>query len=196
MPPVEEVNRSLYASWRMMLGHRDALRMHDLSADGFWNSFFAIAVAVPALVVGWVAIADDLAANPTLFASRLSVVVRLALVDLSSWIVPLVLLAFVAPYARMRDRFVHYVVATNWGSAIFVWMMLPPALLRLVFPGAGQGVTLLSVIIFLVTLVLGWRLTNAALERGPAVATAVFSGMLFASLVVLFTLQALLGLSP
>ena len=38
----------------MMLGKPDGLRLLDLSADGFWNSFFAIVGALPALIAGWV----------------------------------------------------------------------------------------------------------------------------------------------
>jgi hypothetical protein len=41
------------------------------------------------------------------------------------------LLAAVSPYAGIQKRFVHYVVSANWGGAIFVWIMLPPALVRL-----------------------------------------------------------------
>ena len=36
---------SLTGAWRLMLGKADGLRLLDLSADGFWNSFFAIVVA-------------------------------------------------------------------------------------------------------------------------------------------------------
>jgi hypothetical protein len=67
-------------------------------------------------------------------------------------------------------------------------------LLRLVVPGAAELATIVSLGLFGVTLVLGWRLTNAAIGRGPAVATGVFAGMFVASLIVLFVLQTLLGL--
>ena len=30
----------------------------------------------------------------------------------------------------LSDRFAHYVISSNWGSALIVWMMLPPTLLR------------------------------------------------------------------
>ena len=49
-------------------------------------------------------------------------------------------------------------------------------------------------LLFFATLVLGWRLTNALIGRGAALATAVFAGMYAASLGLLFSLQALLGL--
>jgi hypothetical protein len=195
MPTGDYVQNALTASWRMMWGRRDAIRMHDLSADGFWTSFFAILVALPPLVVGWVAIADQLAAFPDSVGSRMSVVFRLAIVDLGSWILPLALLAAVSPYAGISKRFVHYVVSANWGSAIAAWIMLPPSLVRLVFGQIGEAVVFLSVLLFGFTLVLSWRLTDAAYDRGPAVASAVFAGILVASLMTLFALQRLFGLT-
>jgi hypothetical protein len=196
MPSGDYVHNALTASWRMMWGRHEAVRMHDLSADGFWTSFFAIVVALPALIVGWVGIAGELAAFPASFASRFAVVLRLAVVDISAWVLPLVLLAVVAPYAGIRDRFVHYVVAANWGGAIYVWILLPPALIRLFVSEPTDLVTLLAVALFFFTLVLSWRLTNAAIDKGPGMATAVFAGMLTASLVTLFSLQGILGLVP
>jgi hypothetical protein len=44
-------------------------------------------------------------------------------------------------------------------------------------------------------MVLIWRMTNAAIGKGAATGSAVFAGMFVASLMVLFILQGLLGLS-
>ena len=83
---------------------------------------------------------------------------------------------------------------TLWGSAIYVWLMLPPSLIRLFWPEAGEGLTAFSLGLFLFTLVLSWRLTNTVFDRGPALATGVFTAMFLISLIVLFTLQGLFGL--
>ncbi|WP_144861332.1 transporter [Mesorhizobium sp. J18] len=195
MPPAEEIQRYLSGAWRLMMGRQDGLRMLDLTVDGFWNSFFAIIVALPALVVGWVAVANDSSLFDPGFAGRLALVIRLAIIDLGAWVLPIAVLALVARPAGIADRFVHYVVATNWASALTLWIMLPPALIRLFWPGATELVTLLSLGLFVVTLVLLWRLTNVAIGKGPAIATSVFCGMFVASLVALFVLQTLLGLS-
>ena len=52
MPSTDDIYRQLTGVWQMMTGKPDGIRLLDLSADGFWNSFFAIVVAVPALIVG------------------------------------------------------------------------------------------------------------------------------------------------
>ncbi|MBZ9861405.1 transporter [Mesorhizobium sp. CA12] len=189
----DETYASLAGAWRLMFGKADGLRLLDLSADGFWNSFFAIVVAAPALIVGWVGIANEVG-DPDAFAGRLVMLVRLATVDIGSWVLPLVVLALVAPRAGIGGRFVHYVVASNWASAIIAWLMLPSALLRLLLPSASEVSSLVSLALFALSMVLTWRMTNTTIGKGAAVGTAVFIGMFVASLLVLFGLQALLGI--
>jgi hypothetical protein len=193
MLSADETYASLAGAWRLMFGKADGLRLLDLSADGFWNSFFAIVVAAPALIVGWVGIANEIG-DPDAFAGRLGMLIRLATVDLGSWVLPLVALALVAPRAGIGGRFVHYVVASNWTSAIIAWLMLPSALLRLFLPSSSEVASLLSLALFALSMVLTWRMTNTTIGKGPAVGTAVFVGMFVASLLVLFGLQALLGI--
>ncbi|MBZ9661580.1 transporter [Mesorhizobium sp. ESP-6-4] len=193
MLSADETYASLAGAWRLMFGKADGLRLLDLSADGFWNSFFAIVVAAPALIVGWVGIANEVG-DPDAFAGRLGMLVRLATVDIGSWVLPLVVLALVAPRAGIGGRFVHYVVASNWASAIIAWLMLPSALLRLLLPSASEVSSLVSLALFALSMVLTWRMTNTTIGKGAAVGTAVFIGMFVASLLVLFGLQALLGI--
>lgn len=192
MLTADEIQSSLTGAWRMMLGKAEGLRLLDLSADGFWNSFFAIVVAAPALIVGWVGISNTAGETAS---SRFELLLKLAFVDVGTWVLPLLALAAVAPRAGLSARFVHYVVASNWASAIIAWLMLPGALIRLVFPAADQASGMVSLMLFFVSLVLSWRMTNVAIGKGAAMATAVFAGMFAVSLIVLFALQKLLGIS-
>jgi hypothetical protein len=193
MPSAAEIQRYLTGAWRLMNGRSDGLLLLDISADGFWNSFFAIVVALPALFIGWIGLANELAAEP-LAGNRVSILLRLAAIDFSAWILPLAALAIAAPLAGIGNRFVHYVVAVNWGSALIAWLMLPVALLKLVLPFDSNLVLLLSLGLLGLSMVLIWRLTNVVIGRGPAIGTAVFAGMFIASLAVLFLLQAALGI--
>ena len=194
MLSVDETSSSLNGAWRLMLGKADGLRLLDLSADGFWNSFFAIVVAAPAMIVGWVGTANEIG-DPNAFAGRLGMLIRLATVDLGSWLLPLVVLALVASRAGIGDRFVHYVVASNWASAITAWMLLPSALIRLFLPSGNPVSELVWLVLVVLSLVLTWRMTNASIGKGAAVGSAVFAGMLVVSLAVLFGLVALLGIT-
>ncbi|TIP53485.1 MAG: transporter, partial [Mesorhizobium sp.] len=165
MLSADETYASLAGAWRLMFGKADGLRLLDLSADGFWNSFFAIIVAAPALIVGWVGIANEIS-DPDAFAGRFSMLIRLAAVDIGSWVLPLVALALIAPRAGIGGRFVHYVVASNWASAIIAWLMLPSALLRLFLPSTSEISSLVSLFLFALSALLTWRMTNASIGKG------------------------------
>jgi hypothetical protein len=195
MPSAEEIHQYLHGAWRTMLGRTDGLHELDLTVDGFWNSFFAIVVALPALIVNWVTIADsygDLAVN---FDDRFAIFIRLAVIDLAAWLLPLAGFAAVARILKLANRYVHYVVASNWVTAIIAWLMLPPAILLLFLPDETDTAWLLSVAIFIASQIFVWRMTNVAIARGAAIASAVYAGMLVASIVVLLVLQWLLGLT-
>ena len=73
-------------------------------------------------------------------------------------------------------------------------MMLPPTLLRMFFPGIDDFASAMSFCLFIISLVLSWRLTNSAIGKGTGVATAVFAAMFIVSLAVLYALQFALGL--
>lgn len=191
MPSAQDIQTYMTGAWRLMMGKPEAVRLFDLSADGFWNSFYAIVVAVPALTVGWASFAGDFAVGAS---GRFGIVFLLGVIDLATWVLPLVVLALVAKPLGVGDRFVAYVVASNWGSALLIWLMLPATLVRLLAPGAEDLAALLSLLAFLVTMALSWRLTNAVIDRGAGLATGVFTLMLALSIGVLLTLQALFGL--
>lgn len=189
---VEELRRGLFGAFRLMTGRSDGLLLLEISADGFWNSFYAIFLALPPLLLGWVSVAADFADG---HMSRGGILSRLAIVDIGSWLLPILLLALVARPAGIGDRFVHYVVASNWGSALLVWLMVPAAVVRIVAPHASELATFLSFVLFIASQVLVWRLTTLSIGKGPAMGSAVFAGMFVASLIALFMLQSLVGLS-
>jgi hypothetical protein len=195
MPSAEEIHQYLHGAWRMMLGKADGLRELDLSVDGFWNSFFAVAIALPALIVNWVTIADSYGDLAVDFNDRFAIFIRLGIIDLAAWLLPLAGLAAVARTVRLADRYVHYVVASNWATAIVAWLMVPPAALLLILPDETDLAWFLSIAIFIASQIFVWRMTNVAIGKGATIASAVYAGMLVASIVVLIALQWLLGLT-
>lgn len=194
MLSADETYASLTGAWRLMLGKADGLRLLDLSADGFWNSFFAIVVAAPALIVNWVGIANYIG-DPNGFAGRLGILIGLAIMDIGSWVLPLIVLGLVASRVGIGGRFVHYVVATNWASAIIAWIFLPLSLIQLFLPPTNEVVGLMAYVSLAVSMVLTWIVTNAAIGRGAAVGTAVFAGMFVLWWTVQSGLAALLGIA-
>ncbi|MBX3572799.1 MAG: transporter [Mesorhizobium sp.] len=192
MPSGDDIQAYLAGAWRLMMGKPDGVRALDVSADGFWNSFFAILVAFPALSVSWAALAAELSEDG--LGSRYSILLRLAVIDVVAWVLPLLVLGLVARPAGILDRYPHFVVASNWASALLAWLMLPAGLLNLFAPEASDLNNTVSLVVFLAALVLSWRLTNAVLVKGAVVASAVFVGMVFAGIFLIVFLQGLFGL--
>lgn len=194
MPSANEIQAGLTGAWRMMLGRSDGIGLLDLSADGFWNSFFAMIVALPPLFAMWTSFAVEASPATAEFGHRMSLLLRMALIDFAAWVAPLVLLALVAARVGVRDRFVHYVVSTNWASGIIAWLILPPVVVRILVPSAADFAAILSLCVFAVSMMLTWRLTNVALGKGAAVATAVFGGTIAASLMIVYVMERLLAI--
>lgn len=194
MPSSEDIHRYLAGSWQLMTGRPDGLRQLDLTIDGFWNSFFAIIVALPAMLAGWVVLAngDGFAAQTA--AERFAIVLRLGIVDLVAWVGPLLLLGLLAKPTGIADRYLHFVIASNWASVIAAWMLVPLSVLGMFYRGRGPVIDTLSFAMFILILVLMWRLTNASLGKGAGVASAVFGFTLVSSMVLIVMLQSLLGL--
>lgn len=190
MPPIERVLTYFTAVWGMMTNRPRAVDNLDVSADGFWESFWAIVVAMPPTFVGWAAYAKLI--QPDTGLSRVTLFLAAGTIDVIAWLVPLAGFVLVARKVGLGDRMVHYVVAANWGGALLAWLMWPPQLLRLLSDNLGTTIGSMEVFLFLASLVLTWRLTNAALGKGINVATAVFLAMFVASLLVLFTVQDVL----
>jgi hypothetical protein len=194
MPTADEIQAALLASWRLMQGRPEALQELDLSADGFWNSFFAMVVAFPALFAMWTGEAIDIAPGAAAFGARLGIVARLALVEAAVWIVPILAVAYCLVWMGRRDRVVAFVIANNWGTALLIWVALPVILLHSFAPSLADVALLLLLILFLASLVLFWRLNNAVLKMGYATATAALASMVILGLLLDYTLRIVLAI--
>lgn len=190
----DDIQRYMLGAWDLMWGRKQGLGRLDLTVDGFWNSFFAMIVAAPPLLLTWVAVANRLAERPGYEGSRPLAATGFAVIDALAWVLPLVLLALASRRLGIADRFVAYVVSTNWASAVLVWLGTPVALAMLLMPGSDITTTL-QLLFFVFNGVLMWRLTNAVIDRGPGMATGVFVAMMFVSIVLVTMLQNLFGLS-
>ncbi|MGB6117967.1 MAG: transporter [Mesorhizobium sp.] len=194
MPSAEQIQIYVAAAWQLILGRRAAIKQFDLSADGFWNSFYAMIVVLPMMLVTWVTIANGFGDMAGEFGGRLSIVLRLAFIDLLAWVVPIVVLAFSARALGIADRFVPYVVASNWGAVITSAIMLPVSLIELIFPGAVEALDALSLFVFIAAMVVNWRLANASIDRGAGVAAGAFGVVVVASIAVVIGMQSVMGL--
>jgi hypothetical protein len=180
-PTLDEILRYFTGAAELMLGRPEGLRRLDLSADGFWSSFFAIVVAVPPMALSWVQFESLPRPTPLVLPSSTLVYTAHALADLLAWVLPVVVLMLVAKPIGYSRKIVPLVVATNWGGALITWALVPYWLIGLV-AGDGEWMAALGLVVALGSIVLTARLTSSALGRDAFAALAIVLLMLVMSL--------------
>ena len=191
----EDVLERSRGAFDLMIGRRhEGWNRLDVSADGFWNSFLAIPVSAPALLVIFLSFASMLGAaeaEPDL-GRTLAV---LASVGLGNWLLTVVLLIVLARPLGIADRTSHLVVAANWGSVPIAYLRAIPSALLLLF-GATPFLSTLLLVAEVATLALYWRLLSAAAERSAIVATALFVATVAFGHAFTVAMQTNFGLVP
>ncbi|MCF7646699.1 hypothetical protein KQ944_15830 [Bacillus subtilis] len=195
MPSFEEIQYYFSAVWRTMTGHPEALNNLNTDADGFWRSFYAILIALPPMLIGWVEIAARLTDGDET-ALRLINTVKLATIDMIVWLLPLLIIGFLSRSLGLERRFSTYVVATNWATALFAWIYAPLSFLNLLLPDLSPVFAGIGFGLFLATLALSYRLTRAALQRPHSFAAPFFISVILGSIMLTIILQGLTGLIP
>ena len=181
----EEANRSLYASWLLLIRETDGYRHFSQTEAGFWRSFAAILIIAPLyLYAGTVQIevpGEPVPAAPPLAAAIVGLVLQwigwpLAMVPIARW------LGLAHAYAR-------YIIAYNWSSVLVVAVMVPPLML-LDIGLIGPGLTaLLAFLLTLAALYYRWYVALTAFETTGIMAAA----LVVADVVLSLLINTLLG---
>lgn len=183
MPPPEEIRRSLYGALRIAILDPDALSHFNLTEDGFWRSFFAMAPSVllyallNALPVGELPMDEE---GPSL----LFTVPAHAVLYLVIWVAYLLAMIPVTRLLRLSHRYVGFVVVWNWASLAQIMVLAGAALLAVAFGGSLAAVVLAA---WLALLVYGFLVAWAGLQCDPLTAIGVIAfetafGLLFSYL--------------
>ncbi|MGX5734320.1 hypothetical protein [Bosea thiooxidans] len=124
----EDVARSLRGSWHLMTRGAEALRELDLSRDGFWRSFLAFALMLPATVtiLAAVRLTAGLPNSAGLFTAPWLVLSVIGALCLAILAVPALLLAL-RPELGQASRFTSFVIAWNWAGIVSASLMAVPA---------------------------------------------------------------------
>jgi hypothetical protein len=124
----DDVTRSLRGSWHLMTRGAEALKELDLSSKGFWHSFAALVLTLPAMVSILAAerVVDGLPNAGNLFDSPLLVMSVVGAEGLAILLVPALLIGL-APKLVQTPRFTSFVIAWNWAGVVSVSLMAVPA---------------------------------------------------------------------
>src|SRR5262249_488650 len=113
-----EIIRSLTGAWYVFLDKPDAPRFFDLSVEGFWRSFRAILLMIPAY--GLTALTDyqTLVGSADGNFDTSTYVLTKVIADGFDWILFPILLFLVAEPLGITRRYPSFIIARNWGSVL------------------------------------------------------------------------------
>ncbi len=171
-----ELAIGVYGAWRLLHFDRDAIQYFDSTIGGFWKSFYAALVVLPAVIVLRVLFLAD---NPDVAAAAGSIRITLvfALDYVYQWVVfPLVMINIADGIGRSR-QYTTFIVARNWSQVIQVAIILPAAFLFVLSGSeeAGFGRAVL-IVAHMATWAYGWFIARTALDiSGIAAALIVLA---------------------
>lgn len=197
MPQIEEIGAYIRGLWLLISGDKTGFDWLDISATGVWRSFAAILWCLPAMAVSWGAWRLYYLANmPVGSDAGLIFILKLLLVDLATWILPLVLLAALARPLGYGEYLAVIIIATNWLWVPVFYVMAVPAAIRLILPGSEGLTSLLSLILLIAAFTAVFRLMKTITNNQTLLASALSALLILPSLMLGEGLQRYLELMP
>lgn len=157
MVSVGEAAKGIYGAWRLAHGDRAGLGWFDTSWDGYWRSFGAAVVALPAfLALVGLSVADYPGGVhwPGVIAVE-------AIAYLIDWFAFPLAAVYLCDWMGKRDQYRRLIVALNWAKVIEAAVMVPAALVASLVPGGVLAVV--PIVILIAIVVYHWWVTKVAL---------------------------------
>ncbi len=197
MPQLEEVGIYLKGVWLLLCGDQRGYDALDLSTNGVLRSFAAFLWCLPAMAVSWGAWRLYYLANmPEGTSAGLPFILKLLVIDVAAWFLPLLLIAFLAKPLAYTEILADIIVATNWLSLLVFYAMAVPAAIRLVIPGSDGLTAMLSLIALMLSFTAIFRLMKIIAGNHTLLASALTALFILPSLIVGELLQRAMGLFP
>lgn len=191
----EEIVRSLTGAWWLFLDRPDAMRFFDVSLDGFWRSFRAVILLIPAYALTALAERTMILADP-IAAIGLSdgafIVVKAVTLSVDWVTLPIVLAVLAGPLGIGRS-YTSFVVARNWCAVIAV---APFGVISLIFVLgliSADAANFLSLAALIVVLRYNFLIARRALNVGVGFALGIVVLDLVVSLAIAVSVGAIFG---
>jgi hypothetical protein len=161
----DEVNRSFRGALDLLNSRVEGLKAFDMSERGFWRSFAAIWLTLPAYIVS---VAFErlrlglLAPNHPLLDS-IQIDLLVALGQVASFVALPVAMIWGARQLRLTHRYVPFVIVTNWINVIAMLVMSVPIMLLLLGWAPPALASLFSLAFFVIVIRVQWFATKATL---------------------------------
>jgi len=197
MPLLDEVLAYIKGIWLLAQGNEEGFRWLDFSESGLWRSFTTMLWCLPAIAVTWASWRlYYLSAMPTGTTVGIDAIFKLVLVDLTGWLLPLVLIAVLSRPLGFAPAVVPVIVTTNWLYVPLSYAMAVPAALRLVIPGSEGLTGLIELMLLVVNVGVLFRLLRMVTGNQTLLASALTALFLLPSLMIGRLLLGVFGLIP
>jgi hypothetical protein len=161
----DEVNRSFRGTLDLLNSRAEGLKAFDMSEHGFWRSFTALWLTLPAYVVSlaFERLRLGLLQPDHSLLDNLWVDLVVAVGHVAGFLALPVAMIWIARWFRLEKAYVPFVIVTNWISVIGVLVLSVPAMLMLL-GWAPPGLASLFSLAFAVIIVrLQWFATKSTL---------------------------------
>ena len=194
MPRLEEVGYYLQGLWLLLRGRPEGFQFLDLSERGFWRSWWAIAYCLPPTLLSWAAFRMIyLGAAPEGTTTGPSFFLKLGIVEMTNWVLPLVAILIVARITGLTRYATAIVIANNWLSVPFQWCSVVVSMIQIMAPGDPSG-ALLYLILLTGYVFVVYQIVNRILGGARAAALAMVLTLFALPFIAQTQLLPLLGL--
>jgi len=165
---------NLSGAWDVMNGRVEGLRKLDITIDGFWRSFGAVALILPVAVIAMASERVALSAMGHEGAALTGgyMVLRFIAVIVDWLAFPAILALFARPMG-IATHFVPYIVARNWAAVLIAGLFAVPHLFHAlgILPTGMLSFILLG--LFALAVWFSYIIVRTALQVPPVLAVPV-----------------------
>jgi hypothetical protein len=171
----DEVNRSFRGTIDLLNSRVEGLEAFDMSERGFWRSFSAIWLTLPAYVVSlaFERLRLGLIQPDRSLLDSIWIDLVVALGHVAAFVALPVAMIWVTRAFRLTHRYVPFVIVTNWIAVIGLLVLSVPAMLLLLGWATPALASLFALAFSVIVLRLQWFATKATLGLPGLAAFAV-----------------------
>ncbi|MEZ0169595.1 hypothetical protein [Microvirga sp. TS319] len=191
----EEVNRSFRGTLELLHSRAEGLKSFDMSEQGFWRSFGAIWLTLPAYIVSlaFERLRLGLLQPDRSLLGNLWIDLVVALGHVASFVALPLAMIWVARRFQLTRAYVPFVIVTNWITVVGLLLLSVPAMLLLLGWATPPLASLFSLAFAIIIVRMQWFATKATLGISSLAAFGiVLFGIVLNSCVASLT-RALLG---
>jgi hypothetical protein len=201
-PGIEESRRALRGAWQLFLSRPQGMAEFDLGVEGFWRSFRAIWLTLPAYVLASILEFQRLSAPPAGTSATLAdppegfaFIAEKTLALGLDWVALPIVLALIAPRIGVSRTYPAFIIVRNWAAVIAAVPFGLVAAARIL--GLLDDATTSFLLLASLALLLRYNfiVARAALEVGIGFAIAVVVGDFILSLLIATSMASLFGIA-